>query len=356
MQYRKLGRTNLEVSAIGVGGLHFSGLTNVGAVELLIRAADLGINLVEVGRAYKTSEEKAGYVVRKNRHKYIVASKTPFKKRSSALEDIDASLHDLKTDYIDLYQLHQVDSCRQLDIILGPDGALEALKLARKEGKIRYLGITGHSPAVLLDAVKTGEFDTVQVLFNAVEREVLTELLPYACKTGVGILGMKPFGGGAFLEKGGRVAQILEKYAESTAEALLGFALSFSLSTILVGVRTLQELERNAAVAESFQPFPAQELDEMARAIDAIGMREKAFCHRCGYCLCCPNRIDIPLILRLDEYFHKYGSRDWPLYAYSHIAYNAGQCIRCGLCETKCPFKLPVMDMLKDAHLHLGLH
>jgi len=159
MEYRRLGRTNLDVSVIGLGGLQFSGLSNIQTVQIIMRSGELGINLVELGRTYRGSEEKAGFVMRKNRRQFVIATKTGARKKENALNDIDASLHALQTDYIDIYQMHQIDSYDVLDTVLAPGGALEALKMAREEGKIRYIGITGHSPAILAKAVKTGQFD-----------------------------------------------------------------------------------------------------------------------------------------------------------------------------------------------------
>lgn len=354
MQYRKLGRTNLNVSFIGLGGLYFQALSNVETVKIIMRANELGINLIELGRAYISSEEKAGFVMQKKRNEFYIATKTPHRRKTDATKDIDESLASLKTDYIDIYQLHQIDSLEMLDRVLSPDGACEALKRAKEQGKIRYIGITGHSPAVLAKAIKTGEFDTVQVLFNVVEREALSELIPLAQDMNVGILGMKPFGGGAFLEKESNIYQILNKYGNTAIGTLLRFVLSFNISCTLMGVRTVKELEANVTFEETFKPFSEKEITNIISEIDNIGLKEEKFCHRCGYCVSCPQHIDIPLILRLDEYFRKYGSTDWPAQQYSHIRQNALKCVQCGQCEKKCPFELPIREMLKAAHKRLS--
>ncbi|NSW89828.1 MAG: aldo/keto reductase [Firmicutes bacterium] len=354
MQYRKLGRTNLDVSFIGLGGLYFPALSNVEAVKIIMKANELGINLIELGRAYVNSEEKAGFVMQKKRNEFCIATKTPQRKKEGAMRDIDASLTSLKTDYIDVYQLHQIDSLEMLDRVLEPDGACEALKRAKEQGKIRYTGITGHSPTVLTKAIKTGEFDTVQVLFNIVEREALSELIPLAQEMNIGILGMKPFGGGAFLEKDSSIFAVLNKYTGTVTRTLLRFVLSFNISSILAGVKTIEELEANITFKETFKPFSDQEIVNIISEIDSLGLEREKFCHRCGYCLCCPQHIDIPLILRLDEYLHKYGSTGWPVQQYSHIRQNALKCVQCGHCEERCPFKLPIREMLKAAHKRLS--
>ncbi len=353
MQYRKLGRTNLDVSVIGLGGLQFSVLSNVQAVRIIMRAGELGINLIDVGRAYKGSEEKTGFVMQKNRRRFYIATKTPYRNKEKALKDIDASLCALQTDYIDIYQLHQIDSYEALDTVLAPGGAFEALSFAREQGKIRYTGITGHSPAILAKAIQTGQFDVVQVLFNIVEREALSELIPLAMDMNIGILGMKPFGGGAFLEADNKLRKALDGYADAISDTLIRFVLSSEVSSVLAGVHTEKELEQNAAVGDPLKLFSASETAEILKAVDLSVEHNEVFCHRCGYCVCCPRRIDIPLIIRLDEYYNKYESKAWPVKTYQSIPDNAAKCIQCGLCEEKCPFHLPIRDMLRNAHKRL---
>lgn len=354
MQYRRLGKTNLGVSVIGLGGLQFYNMSSTQVAQLILRSCELGINIIELGRSYAGSEEKSGYIIPQYRNKFYLSSKTAERKKELALNDIDISLSTLKTDYIDIYQIHHIDSYQQLDAVMNSNGALEALKLAKQQGKIRYIGITGHSPAVLTKAIKTGEFDVIEILFNIVEREALNELMPLAHEMDVGILGMKPFGGGAFLDTGNKIAQYFGQYPESVAQNLLRFVLSYNISCALAGSRTIKELECNALAGINFEPFSQLQLKMMLEEVDKIGMRDSAFCHRCGYCVCCPNMIDIPLILRFDEYLHKYKSKAWPVAMYRHVEQNAMKCTECGLCESKCPFNLPIRKMLKEAHTRLS--
>jgi len=354
MQYKRLGRTNLDVSIIGLGGLHLTRLKNVAAVQLIMRASELGINLVEVGKSYIESEEKTGMVMQKYRQKYIIASKTHRRDRESALKDINSSLSSLRTDYIDIYQLHQVDSLDALEMVSSPNGALAALKQARDEGKIGYIGITGHSPPMLMKALETGEYDTVQVLFNMAEREALKELIPFAKKMDIGILGMKPFGGGIFLDDESRISQALMQYTGSVTDTLLKFSMSYDISCVLTGVKTIEELEQNTAAASRFTPFSDKELDSITGMLDTMGMQGSAFCHRCGYCMSCPSHIDIPYILRMDEYFQRFGESKMTVETYRHMKNNVDMCKQCGLCEKKCPFGLPVREMLIKAHKRLS--
>lgn len=352
MQYRKLGRTDLDVSVVGMGGIYIIGLSNLDAVRLILKAGELGVNFIETGRSYRGSESRFGLVMMKKRNEFHIASKTPLRTMNEALKAIDESLVTLKTDYIDIYQLHEVDNEDDLNKTMGHNGALEALKKAQKQGKIGFIGITGHSPSVLVKAIKTGEFDTVQVLLNLVEREALKELIPLAENMNVGIIGMKPFGGGAFLEKGNRISEILNQDTHQLVETFMKFCLSYGTSTVLTGVKTIEELEQNVSIGNSFIPYSDEALEKLISITESIKGNGE-FCHRCGYCLPCPQNIDIPLIMRLNEYSSKFDSNDWTKSLYKHIQ-KADRCIECGICEEKCPFKLPVREILKEAHRRLG--
>jgi len=348
MKYRRLGRTNLNVSIVGFGGIPIVELSNVQAVRVLMRALELGINLIETGRSYRDSEGKIGYVMKKERGKCYLASKTPLRDKDGAIEHINASLRALKTDYIDIYQLHQVEHQEEFDQIMGPKGALEALKQAQEQGKIRYIGITGHSAAILANAIRTGEFDTVQVLFNVVEQEAAGELFPLARELDVGVMVMKPFGGGVFLDKEGKLSVVLNQESANIVQTLLRFALSYDVSTALAGVKTIEEVEQDAAVGVEFEPFSNSEINNLISSVNAL-RPDKNFCHRCGYCLPCPQGISIPLVLRLNEYYSKYNLKNWATEIYKHLPARANDCVECGTCEERCPYELPISNILKQA-------
>ncbi|MGB9847437.1 MAG: aldo/keto reductase, partial [Desulfotomaculales bacterium] len=197
MEMRQLGRTGLKVSLIGFGGIPIQRVNNEAAAVVLQAALAAGINFFDTARGYTDSEEKFGLVLGKGGLHPVIATKSMARTREEMAADIERSLKNLQVDYIDLYQLHNVRSREDLRQVLAPDGALAALREAQAAGKVRHVGITGHVVDVLAEAVQTGEFETVQFPFNAVEREGAARLLPLAEKLDMGVIVMKPLAGGA---------------------------------------------------------------------------------------------------------------------------------------------------------------
>lgn len=166
MQKRRFGRTELQVSIIGFGGTWISDIGLEEAKSVVQRAFELGINYFDTAILDGDSEEKIGEALKDFRDKCVIATKTASRTRGEAYSDIKSSLQRLKTDRLDIIQLHGVDDYKTLERAMGLGGSLEACKKARSEGLVNYIGITGHKPRVLVEAVKTNEFDTVLVPIN----------------------------------------------------------------------------------------------------------------------------------------------------------------------------------------------
>ena len=180
MKKRILGRTGLEVSAIGFGGIPIQGVSDAEADAIVGAALDSGITLFDSARGYTDSEAKLGRALAGVGGEIVVATKTMARTAAAMAADIETSLRNLKRDAIDLYQLHNVASDDVLSQVLAPGGAYEAMDRARRDGKIRFIGVTGHSRAVLLRAVETELFDTVQHPYNPLEPEWRSPGLPPA--------------------------------------------------------------------------------------------------------------------------------------------------------------------------------
>ena len=192
MQKRKLGRTDLDVSVIGFGGTWISELSMPEAVKVIQRAFELGINYFDTAKLDGDSEEKLGAALKDVRDDCILATKTASRTRSESLEDFKSSLRRLKTDRLDLIQLHGIDDEKTLRKATGAGGSLQMCKKARSEGLVDFIGITGHKPRVLIKAIETNEFDTILVPLNVVTRQALEELIPRAKELDVGVTIMKP--------------------------------------------------------------------------------------------------------------------------------------------------------------------
>lgn len=330
MNYRILGKTGLKVSEVGFGGIPIQRVSPREAEVILHRALDLGINFFDTARAYTDSEVKLGAVLGKRRREAIIATKSMARSREGMESDLKKSLEALGTDYIDLYQLHNVKDEAALARALGPGGALEALKEAKKDGVIKHIGVTGHIKSFLLEALKTGEMETVQFPFNAVELVGARELLELAGEMNCGVIVMKPLAGGALKNPG----------------LALRFILEHPVSTVIPGMDSLEQVEENVLAGSESKPLSAAERVALEAEAGSLG---EAFCRRCEYCQPCPQGIDIPTVFLLDGYYTRYDLTDWARERYRGLKVGAGSCLQCGECEEKCPYSLPIRQMLADA-------
>jgi predicted aldo/keto reductase-like oxidoreductase len=335
MQKRILGRTGMEVTAISFGGLPIQRCTMEESWAVLNTALDAGINFIDTARAYTDSEEKIGQSIASRRSEFFLATKSLARDKISMARDIDISLANMKTDRIDLYQLHNIRARKELEDVLAPGGALEALKEARKAGKIRFIGITGHNVELLVEAVKTGEFSTVQLPFNFVETKAIDELLPLAKSMNVGTIIMKPLGGGQL----------------DNVDLALRFILEYDISTAIPGMDEVSHITQNLAALKNFRPLIAAERDELKREADAVG---SDFCRRCGYCMPCTMGIDIPSMFIFHLQYTRYNMKTAIPERYKTLSVKASECSDCGLCETRCPYELPIREKLKKVAEDLG--
>lgn len=334
MEKRRLGRTNLEVTAISFGALPIQRCTMAEAGEVLHAALDAGINFIDTARGYTDSEEKIGRHIAARRGEYYLATKSMTRDKAAMARDIDLSLATLRTDYIDLYQIHNIKQPKDLEAVLAPGGSLEALKEAQQAGKIRHIGVTGHSIPLLIQALKTNEFSTVQVPFNFLEPGPLTELFPLAVKMDIGRIAMKPLGGGQF----------------SNPELSLRFIMEHDVVAI-PGMDEVKYIEENLRPLK--QPRPLTEAEKALLAKEALEVGP-SFCRRCGYCLPCAVGIEIPTLFIFYLQYHRYGMKNTVPKKYANMPAKASDCIECGLCEQRCPYDLPIRERLKKIAAELG--
>jgi len=357
MQKRKLGRTNLNVSIVGFGGIPIIGASVKEAVKMIRRAFVLGINYFDTARAYGDSEEKFGIALEDVRDKCVIATKTHQRtKEEAARIGLKQSLRNLHTDRIDLVQLHGIDDEKTLEKAISQEGSLAALKEARSQGKVDFIGISGHSPYVLAKAIRTSEFDTVLVPLNLLFREATEELIPLAKELDVGVIVMKPFGGTQleFVQHQMLVGvpgivrrefySIFGRGTEKTRRSLR-FVLAHDISTTIPGFTTLEDVESAAKVATEFDG-----LTEKEKEIFKFGeLPPEPFCRQCGICMLCPDGLNISRLLLLDKYFTFYGIKAWTKQIYQKFSTKIDCCTECKECEAKCPYKLPIVNMLHEA-------
>lgn len=262
---RKLGKTGVDVTILGLGGegvLRTYGYERE-ADDLINRAIDLGINYFESARAYSGSESYYGRSLRERRKEIFLTSKSHARNKKGALLHLQETLRNMKTDHLDLWQVHDVRTEEEIEEIFGPNGALEAFVEAKDKGLVRFIGVTGHhDPLVTKRCLQRFDFDTVLIPVNPAEpayKSYLTEVIPSAKKKGMGIVGMKVYFRG-FADK-------LPWF--ETMEPLFRFALSQPITTAVIGCDDVEQLEENVKLAGSFSPMTEREILELIRNVSS---------------------------------------------------------------------------------------
>jgi predicted aldo/keto reductase-like oxidoreductase len=328
----RLGRTGLQVSRIGFGGIPVQRLSEPEAIQLLWRCLELGVTFFDTANGYSTSEERIGKALATwpgGREQVIVATKTAARDGATALEHLELSLRRLNVEYIDLWQLHNVSTFEVYEQVLRPGGALKAALQALEAGKVRHIGITSHSMDVALEAVPSGRFETVQFPFNLVTHEPTQKLVPLAREHDVGFIAMKPLGGGLL----------------SDANLCIKYLLQFDNVVPDPGIEKLEEIEEIAAIVAGSWVLSASEREEIKRIREDVGTR---FCRRCGYCEPCPQGVRISTVMNMRSFWQRFPAQRLTAGWFAEAAASAGQCIECGECEEKCPYQLPIREMLVE--------
>ena len=262
---RELGKTGMQVSALGVGGYHLGSTRDQKeATELVARALDAGINFFDNAWEYHKgeSELRLGAALKGKRDQAIVMSKvcTHGRDKAVGMRMLEESLRRLQTDHLDVWQIHEVIYEDDPELIFRPNGVAEALSEAKKQGKVRAVGFTGHKdPSIHLRMLEHDfPFDTVQMplnCFDATFRSFEQNVLPVATRRGIAVLGMKSLGGsGEMVKKGG-----------VTPEEGLRYAMSLPVATTISGMDSIDVLEQNLKIVAGFQPYTAEEMDALRK-------------------------------------------------------------------------------------------
>lgn len=336
MHYVELGRTGLRCAQVSFGGIPIQRSDAANTAAVVDALERHGMNFIDTARGYTVSEAYLGAALEGRREKFILATKSMARDRDTMKRDVEASLRDLRTDYIDLYQLHNLPE-KDFDQVFGPDGAVRALQEAKAEGRIGHIGATAHSLDALRRLVEDHAhvIETVMFPFNLVETQG-TQVLELARKKGIGTIGMKPMAGGNLTD---------------WRLALRFIAQAGAVDIAIPGMGSVEEVERNAAAAEELEaPLTAEEWAACQAIRAELGGH---FCRRCGYCAPCTAGIDIPGTFTLVNYLRNYDLAGWAAARYAAVAHRADECVDCGLCEARCPYQLPIRAMLRAAHAEL---
>ena len=326
MEKMILGRTGLEISRSGFGALPIQRVSFEEAARLLNRALDAGINYIDTARAYSDSEAKIGAGVGNRRNEFFIATKTHAKTGEALKKDLETSLRELKTDVIDVYQFHNPGF---VPVPGGEDGLYDAAVQARREGKIRFIGITQHSIERAFQAVNSGLYDTMEYPFNHLSTERDRELVRLCSEKNVGFVAMKALSGGLVTDA--RLPFVfLREYANVVP--IWGFQKMEELNQII-------DMEQN----------PPVRTDEIDRLIER-DRRELsgAFCRSCGYCLPCPANIKIPQANRMMQLLGRAVWQNYVTSEWQREMEKIENCVHCGACAKRCPYGLKPYESMRE--------
>ena len=330
---RHLGNTNMKIKRVGFGGIPIQRITQEDTNLVIDELEKNNINFIDTARGYTISEEYIGNALRGRRDKFFIATKSMSRDYESMKKDIEISLSNLQTEYIDLYQLHNV-KLEEYKTIFENDKAMRALLEAQKEGKIKYIGITSHSLDTIEQAVEDERFDTIQFPYNIVEGQA-DEVFRKANEKGIGIIVMKPLAGGALDDATLAIKYILSKDY---------------IDVVIPGMDSIDQVQQNVNVLNNLE-LTEDDNKKIEEIRTTLGGK---FCRRCEYCLPCPVGVNIPQNFLLEGYYTRYNLKEWSKERYDGLQGKAIDCVKCGKCETKCPYDHPIIEMLENVCEKLG--
>ena len=329
METIRLGKTEAMVSRLGFGGIPIQRLTEDEAVAVIRKCIELGVTYLDTANAYTTSEACIGRAIVGLRDRLFIATKSQSRDREGVKEHLDLSLERMGCEWIDLYQFHQVGTMDQLKIVLDPNGPMGLLEEAREAGLIRHIGITSHSLDVAKEAVKTDRFETIMFPFNFIAKEAADELIPLAREHDVGFIAMKPLAGGQL----------------DNATLCFKYLLQFPDILPIPGIEKPHEIEEIVEIMTGTAEMTAEEQAGMERMRDELGTR---FCRRCEYCQPCTEDIPISTIMISESFAKRFPPERFFYGRIAEAMDKAADCSDCGECEERCPYELPIREMMAE--------
>ena len=324
MEKIPFGATGLMVSRSGFGALPIQRVSLSEAGKILRRAYDGGINFYDTARAYSDSEEKMGAALSDVRSHIVIATKSHAKDAKTMRAHLEQSLKNLRTDYIDIYQFHNPS--------VVPDESSELYQealTAKKEGKIRFIGITSHSLDRARQSARSGLYDSVQFPFSPISSEEDLTLSALCRERGVGLIAMKALAGGL------------------VANAAVSFAFLRRYDNIVPiwGVQTMEQIEEFLRYEQENPPLTTELEKQLKQYRTELS---GSFCRACGYCLPCPAGINIPTAARTALLMRRAPVGNFLTADYKAEMEKIEDCIHCGHCTSHCPYGLDTPTLLAN--------
>ena len=329
MEKVRLGKTNLIVEKLGWGGIPIQRVGEREAVSVIQAVIEMGVELLDTARAYTNSEHRVGLALQKTDRPVILSSKSPVK-TAKIYSDVQESLKQMKVRKVNIYHLHGVSNFGDYEKVMAPGGAYEGLRRAQDEGLIDHIGITSHNLKILERAIDDGHFEIIMACYSFLEPETAKKVFPSAKEKDIGILAMKPFSGGVIEEAG----------------PALRFVLSIPHIVPIPGSETLEKAHENWKIfTEGYYSLT----DKDKERIEAIRKEfDRQFCRRCDYCLPCTEKINIQFTMGLKSLVKRLGPNAQEVGWMKDLIEKARNCSGCGECLERCPYQLPIPDLIKE--------
>jgi predicted aldo/keto reductase-like oxidoreductase len=327
MEKIRLGKTNLMASRIGFGGIPIQRVSEEEAVAVVRHCLDVGINFFDTATNYTTSEERIGKAIKGYpREDILIATKSHSRPPQDLEKDLMQSLRRMDIDYIDLYQFHDVRDGEDTEQILKPGGTLEAVLKAKEKGLIRHIGVCAHRLHAAIALAKTGKFETMQFPFNYITDEAKDELIPLCKEMDIGFIIMKPLSGGIL----------------PNVTLAFKFLLQFPDILPIPGIQSIAEIDEIVAISKESK-LTAEEEEEIQRLRKEL---DKLFCRRCDYCQPCAADINISDVMYSNSLWNRQPLQKIFTGRFSAQMEKVNECIDCGVCEERCPFDLPIREIM----------
>ncbi len=320
-----LGSTGITVPQNGFGALPIQRVSKEEAVMILRKAYDGGIRYFDTARAYSDSEEKLGLAFEGMYDKIYIATKTQASTPEEFWQDLETSLATLKTDCIDVYQLHCAPQCFKPG---DGTGMYECMLEAKKQGKIRHIGITAHKIGVAMEAAESGLYETIQFPFSYLASEKELELVKLCQKNNIGFICMKGLAGGLI----------------NRSEAAMAFMTQFDILPIW-GIQKEKELDEWLSYMDNTPTMTPEITEYIQKEKEELS---GSFCRGCGYCMPCPAGITINQCARMSLMLRRAPSASWLSEHWQQEMKKIENCLHCNSCVSKCPYELNTPELLQE--------
>ena len=319
----RLGKTNLEVNKNGFGALPIQRRNEKDSIDILKMAYDNGIDFYDTARFYTDSEEKMGKAFKNIREDIYIATKTAMETPEEFWKDLETSLKNLKTDYIDLYQFHNISFCPKKE-----DELYKAMLEAKNQGLVNHIGITAHKYTIANEALESGLYETLQYPFSYLSGKDEIKIVEKCKQLDVGFIAMKAMGGGLL----------------KNSKASYAYINQFDNVLPIWGIQNICELEEFLTYDETTV------LNDELKQIIENDKKELGdnFCRGCGYCMPCPEDINISLCARMSLWIRRFPTEPYLTEEYQKIMNETQNCLECYACVDNCPYELDIPKLLKE--------